>query len=418
MQDRQIPRNPKAPPLTKELIDLLTELCFRPDDVLKPVDLIFVFGASTDYKKLAEITRLLLDKNIAQKVFVSGGGSKYSDTLKILDRPESWYILQEINPSNYPNVQFFSETISTNCRENVTEALKILDFSSYKSILFVSKGHDCKRCYLTLQKFAPNAKLLQRTFYGKYHDTQELTKEGWSKPEFGRTRVWGEFLRIKTYGERGDIAYDPETKILVDKITKLSKTISLENLVLTIQDKAKHKSPFIIALSGFGGAGKSTTANKLASYLEFTDIISIDDFILDRLSNRSDDWRGFDWERLTEEVLQPLRSNNKTITYGVYNWKENKIVQNKTLRVSQYVIIEGVGLLRPELQSYFDLSIWIDAPLEIASEQGKKRDREEYKANHDQLWDTLWIPNDNDYYKKYHPEQITDFLLETRGDNF
>jgi uridine kinase len=197
----------------------------------------------------------------------------------------------------------------------------------------------------------------------------------------------------------------------------VSKRIRLENLTLAIKEKVKDKNPFIIALSGFGGAGKSTVANKLANLLGSTDIVSIDDFMLDRLSTRSDNWNSLDWERLTKEVLQPLSVNNKAITYGIYDWKENKIVQDKTFNVSKYVIIEGVGLLRPELKNYIDLSIWIDVPLGIASEQGKKRDREEYKVNHDQLWDTLWMPNDKDYYEKYHPEQIASFLLKPSEDN-
>ncbi len=35
------------------------------------------------------------------------------------------------------------------------------------------------------------------------------------------SRVWGEFLRIKLYGERGDIYYDEPVKVLVDEINSL-----------------------------------------------------------------------------------------------------------------------------------------------------------------------------------------------------
>ena len=152
----------------------------------------------------------------------AGGGSTYKDTVRFVDKPESSYILDEINLSQYSDVQFYSEINSRNTLENVTEALKILDFSDYKSILYISKSHDCKRCWLTLKRFLPNAKLLQQTFSGLYPNTDRvLAPDNWSTFDFGISRVWGEYLRIKKYGERGDIAYDEDTRQLVFEIESL-----------------------------------------------------------------------------------------------------------------------------------------------------------------------------------------------------
>jgi hypothetical protein len=131
-------------------------------------------------------------------------------------------VLQSIKSTDFPNVKFYNEIKSTNTLENVTEALKVLDFSNYKTIVYVFKKHDCRRAYLTLRKFLPNTKLIQHTFEPTYTGTDRpLNKDTWYTYDFGKSRVWGEFLRIKLYGERGDIAYDEETKWLVEEIDKV-----------------------------------------------------------------------------------------------------------------------------------------------------------------------------------------------------
>ncbi len=116
-------------------------------------------------------------------------------------------------------MQFFHEDQSTNTPENVTEALKILDFSDYAKVLFIFKSHDARRGYLTLRKFLPDAQLIQKTFNTQYPGTDRiLNQETWHTFDFGRSRIWGEYLRIKKYGERGDIALDDETKSLITEI--------------------------------------------------------------------------------------------------------------------------------------------------------------------------------------------------------
>ena len=61
---------------------------------------------------------------------------------------------------------------------------------------------------------------MQQTFAAQYSYTEAtdvIARENWHTFEFGRTRVWGEFLRIKTYGQRGDIEYN-EVRELVEEI--------------------------------------------------------------------------------------------------------------------------------------------------------------------------------------------------------
>ncbi len=222
MQIQEIKRNPQTPELSQEAIELLTKLCFRPDTQLEPVDLIFEFSSPREPDRVVQIIENLLKNNISRKVFVTGGMPDFVDSPK-LGKSESEILLEKIDLSKFPEVQFFSENKSTNTLDNVTEALKVLDFRNYEKVLFIFKRHDSMRAYLSLKKFLPNTKILQQTFAGLYVGTDRpLDENTWHTYEFGKTRVWGEFLRIKKYGRRGDIFYDEKIDEIIKQIDKLT----------------------------------------------------------------------------------------------------------------------------------------------------------------------------------------------------
>lgn len=189
----------------------------------------------------------------------------------------------------------------------------------------------------------------------------------------------------------------------------MAQNTSFEYLVSEI--RATSSQTFVIAISGFGGSGKSTIAKKLVEALKDATIIPLDDFIMNRLQGRSLEWASFDWQRLIKEVLLPIRKREKSIEYGVYSWIEDKVAQKRTVEIKKYVIIEGVGLIRDSLQEYFDCTVWIDTPFDIAIARGKKRDKEEYSIDHDKLWDEVWGPNDKDYFDTFKPKEKADFVL-------
>ncbi|MCE9628749.1 MAG: hypothetical protein K8Q91_02010 [Candidatus Vogelbacteria bacterium] len=220
LEKREISRQSKTPILTKEVVGLLTKLCFRPDDILTPAELLFVFGNSQT-ERMAELTKIVLNRKLVSKVVLTGGTPKFEDSV-IVPKPESQLVLDSINPNLFPDVEFFIESVSDNTLANVTEALKVLDFSSYKKIIFLFKKHDSRRGYLTLKKLLPKTELLQVTFPGVYKDGITITEDSWFKNEVAISRVWGEYLRINKYGRRGDIAFD-EVADIVEAIEKLTE---------------------------------------------------------------------------------------------------------------------------------------------------------------------------------------------------
>lgn len=174
--------------------------------------------------------------------------------------------------------------------------------------------------------------------------------------------------------------------------------------------KTSEKKPIIIAISGFGGSGKSTLADVLQKELEDTKIVSIDAFIINRLQKRSSDWEGFDRERFRLQVLEPA-SHGKEINYDEYNWKENKIIEQQAIKhLPKYLIVEGCSIIHPDLIKYYDFSIWIDYPLDLATQRGLDRDKS-WGLNHDDLWLNLWKPNEEDFFNKYHPDKLANYVV-------
>ena len=168
----------------------------------------------------------------------------------------------------------------------------------------------------------------------------------------------------------------------------------------------------IIAISGFGGAGKSSLAAKMKGILSNAEIVCVDEFIVEQLHGQASRWEGIDWNRLIREVLFPASNNEKTITYGVYDWTENRVVRFRSFDLPKFLIIEGVGLLRPQLKSYFDYSVWLDVPLETATARGIKRDRELYGVDYEKEWREVWSVNDREYFNYFKPLDLADCILE------
>lgn len=182
-----------------------------------------------------------------------------------------------------------------------------------------------------------------------------------------------------------------------------------ENIISEIHSL---KRPIIIGVSGFGGAGKSSFAKELGIVIN-APVIGVDSFQKDgAFDTEYKLWEIMDFARLEKEVLQPFRDNQKVIQYGHFNVPSKSISETREVENRGKIIIEGVGLFRPELLKYFDYRIWVDCPLEEATERGKKRDREEYNNPTDEQWDGIWKKNDEEYFETFNPREKADITFQ------
>lgn len=184
----------------------------------------------------------------------------------------------------------------------------------------------------------------------------------------------------------------------------------LEEIIKEIEKRRMSNKPVVVGISGFGGAGKSTLAKQLKEKLRDSEIVSVDDFVIDHLAKRGSDWDGFDWKRFEQEVFGPLSKGERKLSYGVYHWDENTVGRRKEV-AAQVFILEGVGIFRESFMKYFDYTIWMDCPLDVANMRGLQRDTEVYKVPHACEWKKIWGPNDRDYFAKHCPDKLADQVV-------
>lgn len=171
----------------------------------------------------------------------------------------------------------------------------------------------------------------------------------------------------------------------------------------------------LIALTGFGGAGKSTLAAVLADALADAAVVSLDDFWAPTRDRPGADWDAFDRDRLAREVLVPARAG-QTIRYRPPVWPSGEPGPWRTIAPGAYLIVEGVSALHPSLRSYYDLSIWLDCPLPVATARGIARDRDAGLDN-EATWRNLWEPNERAYFARHRPDQAATFLCAPEPEN-
>jgi uridine kinase len=188
--------------------------------------------------------------------------------------------------------------------------------------------------------------------------------------------------------------------------------MTITEIASSIKSGVTATKPTLIGVEGFGGSGKTTFAQKLKETLGNAYVVNIDDFIVkEKATDPSWDNGGFfDRKRLERQVLIPAKTG-KPVRYEELLWETNTLSQPKIVPEVDYLIVEGISCYHPNIAHYYDYKIWIDTPIEIANQRGRARAGSSENAKH---WD-LWTENDLRYQKKYHPEQLADFIFSNEA---
>lgn len=164
----------------------------------------------------------------------------------------------------------------------------------------------------------------------------------------------------------------------------------------------------VVGIDGFGGSGKSTVAREIADRLRGAVVIGMDDFILkDRVDDP--DWEGvWDRARLLREVITPF-SAGEPIRYRRLEWVSNELSAPIEVPSSSVLVVEGITALHEDLRDRYDYSIWIDAPIDVASARGRARDA----GNENEHRWGLWSRNDLAYRDRIRPRDLVDAVIDT-----
>jgi hypothetical protein len=222
MINREIPKLITPPLLNDKIVKLLTKLCFREDCDTSSykADTIFMFGTTNSMELAAKKLIMLIEKINPSKLILTGGIPHFTDSASII-QPESEAIYNIIKDYLPASLSIILEKKSTSCLENVIFSLDKINDLNCENIIFFTKSFAAGRCYMTLKKYISTIPLLQLTYNPFYPEIKDcLSKDNWFKNEYSINRIWAEYIRIKTYGKKGDIKVC-EMDSIIKKIDKL-----------------------------------------------------------------------------------------------------------------------------------------------------------------------------------------------------
>jgi uridine kinase len=204
-------------------------------------------------------------------------------------------------------------------------------------------------------------------------------------------------------------------------LTASSRAVRLSEIVRRILP-LKYGLPTLVAVDGFTASGKTTLANELAAIVNVAGRPAIrasaDDF------HRADEERhrrgryspegyyedSFDYDALVRLLLAPLGSggNRRFVTSnepGAPHW---------TAANNAILILDGVFLLRPELEAWWDYSIFVDVAQSFSLERGLARDTGVLgdEAEVRKLYEERYLPGEQLYMERVNPRSKASVIVD------
>lgn len=203
-----VPRHPALPDHFNDLIKTITDIAFMKPST-EPVDIVFAFGSWNQYKALSKALTRIYETGLSRDFILTGGFPNNPEPgtplISVTDR-----VLGVLPQTMQDSCTIHCQNKSTNSLEDAVFAQPYLEPYQTQTIGCVARNWAFRRQYLTLQKCVPHARILPLPYDEELTDGSVITSENWHLNTEFRSMVWGEILRIKFYGERGDIAYPPD----------------------------------------------------------------------------------------------------------------------------------------------------------------------------------------------------------------
>lgn len=159
------------------------------------------------------------------------------------------------------------------------------------------------------------------------------------------------------------------------------------------------KSPFLIAIDGRCGAGKTTLSGVLGEKLH-ANVIHMDDFFL-RPEQRSPErfevpGGNVDYERFSEEVLLPLKKH-QPFSYRPFDCQKGGFMAPVLVSPKAVTIVEGAYACHPKLWEFYDLHIFLNIDPKVQMERIISRNG----VKGAERFQSLWIPLEEKYFEAY-----------------
>ena len=205
-------------------------------------------------------------------------------------------------------------------------------------------------------------------------------------------------------------------------------TDALESvLAATDRRLGKAQGPIRIAVDGRDAAGKTTFADQLARELVVsgvaTFLASIDDwqhpseirYRRGRYSPEGYYLDGFDFERVKSRLLEPFASG-AAFTLRAYDIEREQAVEDELVvaGAGSVLVMDGVFLLRAELQGCWDLAVYLRVSRATSIERGVARDgaRSGDACLERRLYEQRYAPAQDRYHEEVSPEDRADVVID------
>lgn len=183
---------------------------------------------------------------------------------------------------------------------------------------------------------------------------------------------------------------------------------------------ASSSRPFLIAIDGASGAGKTTLASALAASLDAV-LIPSDDFYAAHIPDVQ--WNQFtpeqrylhvlDWRRLRQAALEPLRAGQPA-RWQPFDFDHPRPDGTYPLRsafteraAKSVILLEGAYSARPDLADLIDFSILVDVPQAVRHARLAQREAAAFLR----AWHERWDAVERYYFTQVRPPSAFDLVL-------
>jgi uridine kinase len=186
---------------------------------------------------------------------------------------------------------------------------------------------------------------------------------------------------------------------------------------------ADRAPPILVALDGGSGAGKSTLASLIAEELDAA-LIPSDDFFAAEITDAQWDSRTpeerardvIDWRRLRAEALEPLRAGAPAKWHafdfeagarpdGTYAMRGDYVERQP----SAVIVLDGAYSTQPALADLIDLSVLLDAPVDVRHRRLAARENQHFIA----AWHARWDAAEEYYFTHVRSKASFDMVVST-----
>ena|SRR5436190_3386491 len=178
----------------------------------------------------------------------------------------------------------------------------------------------------------------------------------------------------------------------------------------------KHTGPFVVALDGRSGTGKTTLSRQIEKDLNAS-VITCDDFYtggtLENWAKKTPKEKAenvIDWKRIRNEALIPLL-NGRVATWHPFDWQTGFGLSEKviTCRPKKLIILDGAYSSRVELSELVNMSVLIELHDPTRRQRLKEREGEPFVES----WHPVWDESEDYYFTQVRPPSSFDFVIRS-----